>query len=63
MPADVTEKEDTLSFDPQHDILCISALNSIEERRGGGRQGAGRERDERPEYAIRRREIDRCEAH
>lgn len=57
MRADVTEKEDTLSFDPQHDILCISALNSSEERLGaeGGTRG--------PEYAIRRREIDRCEAH
>lgn len=43
MRADVTEKEDTLSFDPQRDILCISALNSSEESGWGqGRGGEGR---------------------
>lgn len=57
---DMMEKEETLSFDPQHDILCISALNSSEEwLRSVEEEG----RDGRPEYVVGRREIDRCEAH
>jgi len=46
----VTEKEDTLSFDPQRDILYIFALNSSEEELGVGEEEG---RDERQEYAVR----------